>query len=560
MPLRRILPLLALMVSGLIISACQPQQNTGDEAVEGGAVGSGGVPPTPTGPWSPRVPYPAAPDADALWGWLAEEARAAADAAWVPTDTVLPRALASLDYDGYAAIRYRPERAVWNGADTPFRLHLFHRGAGQRNRVALHLVEDGRVARIPFDAGRFRYDPPAGDVADDLPDDPGYAGFRVHYPLNRDGVADEVAVFLGASYFRLLGPGHVHGLSSRGLAVDVADPAGEEFPDFRAFWLVRPAPGEGTLVILGLLDSPSVAGAYRMVLDPGQPDGAGPEGDTRLTVEARLFARRDVGKLGVAPLTSMFLHAPGLGPEHDDFRPRIHDSQGLLVHGGAGEWTWRPLANRPGLRLDSLAAGPAPRGFGLVQRERGFDAYLDLQARYHLRPSEWVRPGEGDWGTGVVELLEIPSLTEFADNVVASWVPDAPFRAGEERRFSYELRTFDDRLPDETLLRVARARQGWDALPGQADPPPRSRRRFVVDFEAPEGPVGATPPEAVLGASPGEISDVGVQPLPDGAGWRVSFRLTPDDEAGADLRLRLVRDGRPASETWLHRWEPEPPR
>ncbi|TVR65250.1 MAG: glucans biosynthesis protein, partial [Gemmatimonadales bacterium] len=419
----------------------------------------------------------------------------------------------------------------------------------------------------------------------------GWAGFRVLFPLNEPERMDEAASFLGASYFRLLGPGHVYGLSARGIAVDTTGEREEEFPDFREFWLVRPQPGDRTLTFWGLLDGPSLTGAYRFRLAPHghrDLDGLGNAEVSVVEVEAHLFARRDVARLGVAPLTSMFLFDENRGRDFDDVRPRVHDSDGLLMLTRSGEWIWRPLSNGPGLRVSSLR-DVDPRGFGLLQRERRFDRYLDLEARYHDRPSLWVEPLDEGWGGGGVELVEIPTDSEFLDNVVAYWAPDEPFRAGEERSYRYRLVSFDHRLPEPILGplveeleaevrpgRVIRYRHGWDTLPGEADPPPRSRRRFVVDFEAPQGPGGqggatgstsVTPPAATtpagtlpeirLQASAGQVEGARVEPLPErSGGWRVTFALDPG-ESPADMRLFLTRDGLPITETWSYLWIPD---
>ena len=208
-------------------------------------------------------------------------------------------------------------------------------------------------------------------------------------------------VFLGASYFRLLGRGHLYGLSSRGLAVDVGLDRGEEFPAFREFWLVRPEPDAATLTFYALLDSPSVTGAYRFDLAPGAP--------TTLGVDARLHARRDIDKLGVAPMSSMFLYDQNQRPRFDDFRPQVHDSDGLLVRTADDEWIWRPLNNTLGVQVTTVH-DETPRGFGLVQRDRRFDNYLDLEASYHRRPSEWVALDldEGDWGCGRCRVVDVP--------------------------------------------------------------------------------------------------------------------------------------------------------
>jgi glucans biosynthesis protein len=494
--------------------------------------------PEPTPPGATRVTFE----------HVVERARAAARASGAPEPTVLPEALADMDYVQYRAITFRSEAAVWRGR-TPFELQLFHPGYRYRQPIRLHLVQDGGVEDLPFDASRFRYAGPAAPIADALTPELGHAGFRIHYPLNREDFAEEMLVFLGASFFRLVGPGQVYGTSARGVAVDIATDRPEEFPAFREFWLVRPEPDAAVLSWHALLEGRSVTGAYRFELHPGAP--------TVLDVEARIVARRDVAKLGVAPLSSMFLYGENRMPAVDDFRPQVHDSDGLVMLTGAGEWIWRPLNNGPGLQVTSLR-DRSPAGFGLAQRARAFDRYLDLEAQYHRRPGVWVEIGDGDWGSGGVELLTIPTESEFNDNVAAYWVSDEPFRAGDERHYRYRLITFGRRLGIQTLAQVDRSRSGWDALPGQRDPPPRSRRRFVVDFSADDlPPIDPTEPvRAVLETSAGETSAPIVQMLPDGAGWRATFVLTPDRDRPADMRLFLELDGRRLTETWSYVWYP----
>lgn len=502
---------------------------------------------------SPANPPPISetwrPDAAMLHEDLVARARALAGTAYASGRPDVPDALASLDFDAYRSIRFRPEAAVWRG-QAPFEVQLFHLGSLHTEPVRIHLVEEDSIRTLAYDPDAFVFEGNAAPMRA-LPDGavPAFAGLRIHYPLNRPEVMDELAAFLGASYFRILGEGQEYGLSARGLAVDPAVDGPEEFPAFRDFWIERPAPDATTLTIHALLEGPSVTGAYRFVLRPGSP--------TELDVEASLFARRDIRKLGVAPLSSMFLHAPGHGPAHDDFRPRVHDSDGLQMRTGRGEWIWRPLGNGPGLHVTALR-DENPAGFGLFQRTRGFEAFLDLEARYHLRPSYWIVIGEGDWGAGGVELMEIPTRSEFSDNIAAYWVPDRPFLQGEERRFVYRLETRGGTHPEMDVAHVARTAIGWDALPGQADAPPRSRRRFVVDFLG--GPL----------ASPGEESDVQVelsvlrgnaegvmvQALPSKDGRRVTFTLIPDGDEPADMRLLLVRDGEALSETWSYVWYP----
>ena len=263
-----------------------------------------------------------------------------------------------------------------------------------------------------------------------LTDDHGFAGFRIHYPLNTPAYADELVSFLGASYFRALGKGQSYGMSARGLAVNTAEEAGEEFPLFREFWIVHPAPGAKEIVFYALLDSPSVAGAYEFTVTPGE--------ETLVKVQSALFIRRHIEKLGVAPLTSMFFYGKNSGFKGDaDFRPEVHDSDGLLVSARTGEWIWHPLVDPSKLLINGFG-GDQPFGFGLIQRETGFDHYQDLEARYDLRPSVWVEP-RGDWGRGHLELVQLPTTSEYNDNIVAYWVPERAFEPGDAVKYAYTL-------------------------------------------------------------------------------------------------------------------------
>lgn len=487
-------------------------------------------------------------EVDALFSRVTEKAEALAARPYEPGTDALPAALRDLDYDTYRQIRFRPEAALW-ADEGHFSVQLFHTGFLFEAPVRLHTVENGEVASLDFDPARFRYDDAAAKLPDRDLDGAGHAGFRLHYPLNRADYQDEFAVFLGASYFRLVGRDQGYGLSARGLAVDTASPRGEEFPAFREFWLVRPAPEANRMTVLALLDSPSLAGAYRFDIAPGR--------DIQVEVQAELFARRDVETLGVAPLTSMFAHGDTTPRAVDDHRPAVHDSDGLLVHTGSDEWIWRPLTNPRALRVSSLLDRD-PAGFGLVQRERDFDRYLDLEARYERRPSQWVEP-LAPWGPGRVQLVEIPAPDETHDNIVAFWVSDTPLDAGERRSLHYRTHTFGADLPGPAPARVTRTRQGWGGVPGEREPPPASRRHFMVDFAGGEleGLGADQPVSAELAASRGEIRHLQTRPLPDGRGWRASFRLDPDGRRPSDLRLHLRLRDEVISETWNHVWHPD---
>ena len=498
---------------------------------------------------SPVVdPVIADPEPNALFNAIEARAKSLAQDDFKPIEANIPDELANMNYDQYRSIHFRPEASLWRG-ESLFEIQLFHHGFLYREPVVLHMASSVGDPSLKFKQDFFNYVGQAEALAGKAPENIGFAGFRVHYPLNTNEYKDEFLVFQGASYFRLVGPGQVYGLSARGLAIDTAESSGEEFPVFREFWLVKPEPDQTRLVLYALLDSPSVTGAYRFEITPGAP--------TEMGVEARLFARRDIKKLGIAPLTSMFHHGENTTRFVDDFRPEVHDSDGLLVAAANGEWIWRPLSNQRALRVSSLA-DENPRGFGLLQRDRDFNHYLDMEADYELRPSLWVMP-QGDWGKGRVELVEIPTDSEVNDNIVAYWVPEQAFKAGETRRFSYRLRTFDQHLAEQGGARVLRTRIGWGAVPGQSNPPPHSKRQFVIDFRGGEleNLSADVPLEAELQKNSGTITDLMVTRLPDQKTWRVSFKLEPEGNNLVDMRMFIkLRDQR-LTEVWSYVWYPD---
>lgn len=484
----------------------------------------------------------------ALYDAIASRAKLLAKREYKPIQANIPEALANMNYDQYRSIRFRPEASLWHN-ESLFELQLFHPGFLYREPVTLHMATDGPDAFVQFKQEYFNYDGPAAPLAGVAPGNIGFAGFRIHYPLNSNEYKDEFVVVQGASYFRLVGPGLSYGLSARGLAIDTAEPKGEEFPVFREFWLVKPGPTDTRMVMYALLDSPSITGAYRFEIIPGAP--------TEMVVEARLFARKDILKVGVAPLTSMYMWGENHTRFVDDFRPEVHDSDGLLMAAANGEWIWRPISNHRQLRVSSMS-DENPRGFGLLQRDRDFDHYMDMESRYERRPSMWITP-EGNWGKGRAELVEIPSDSETNDNIVAYWVPSKAMKAGSSATYKYRLRTFDDHLPENTGAKVVRTRIGWGANPGQGNPPPRSKRKFVIDFRGGELDNLSTdaPLVAEMQKSAGNISELVVRQLPDGRTWRASFKLEPEGDKVADMRLYLkLRDQR-LSEVWSYVWYPD---
>jgi glucans biosynthesis protein len=475
---------------------------------------------------------------------LREQARTLAAAGYEPPPENVPEALVQLNYDQYRDIRFRPDAALWREEGLPFRVQFFHPGFFYRASVPVHVVKEGTARPVLYSADLFDYghNEGLGGFSPDL----GFAGFRIHTPLNRPDVFDELVVFLGASYFRALGRGQQYGKSARGLAIDTALPSGEEFPVFRAFWIEEPDEGAASVVVHALLDGPRIAGAFRLEIMPGAATVVG--------VTSALFPRAEIEKLGIAPLTSMYLFGENDRAGVDDFRPEVHDSDGLSLWTGAGESIWRPLTN-PGTLRVSAFADRTPRGFGLMQRDRGFASYQDLEASYHLRPSAWIEP-VGDWGEGSVQLVEIPSDSEINDNVVAMWVPAAPVVPGTEIAHAYRIHwTFEDPFPP-VAARVAATWSGVGGVPGTDID--RASRKFVIDFVG--GQLPSIPAEvaveAVVSTSSGEVTQPIALRNPATQGWRAFFDLRPDGDGPIELRcfLRFANDA--LTETWSYQWTP----
>jgi glucans biosynthesis protein len=473
--------------------------------------------------------------------WLREEARRLSREPFKAPDEALPGWIADLDWDGYQSIRFRQDRSLWAREKLPFQARLFHLGLFFKHPVTLYEVVHGVAEPIRYSKSLFTFGDRLkvpGSVSDI-----GFAGFRVH--AHPDFERDMFS-FLGASYFRAVGGTKQYGLSARGLAVDTGLPRPEEFPEFRRFWLERPSPKAEYVIIHALLDSPSVTGAYTFGIKPGET--------TAMDIEAHLFPRKAIERIGIAPLTSMFQHGENDRRMSDDFRPEIHDSDGLSLWTGSDEWIWRPLVNSPVVRVNSFMDNN-PRGFGLLQRDRNFDHYLDDGAMYHLRPSAWVEP-IGKWGRGAVQLVEIPTPDETFDNIVVFWNPEEPFGPGQERVFRYRLSWGSEPPARSSAAEVVATRIGAGGIPGQKNRIPS--RKFVIDFEG--GRLGGLPEHAkvepVITGSRGQIKEPAARPLKGTNAWRCNFDLISEGREPIDLRCYL-RDERGAlTETWLYQWTP----
>lgn len=477
-------------------------------------------------------------------------AHALAASAYRPPRDVAPASLANLDWDSYQAIRFRPEHAMWFDRKLAFRTQFFHLGRGFRDPVQMYELVDGQARHIAYDPAMFDFRGTGVD-ARALSKELGFAGFRLNF--HTDWSVD-VAAFLGASYFRAVGGEKQYGLSARGLAVDTGLDRPEEFPRFTAFWLERPAPNSERMTVYALMDSPSVAGAYRFDIAPGAT--------LVMDIDAAVYPRKPIERLGIAPFSSMYQYGENDRRVADDWRPEIHDSDGLALWTGGGERIWRPLTNPTGVRVNSYL-DDNPRGFGLLQRDRQFDHYQDDGVFYDRRPGVWVEPkplGGNGWGKGAVQLVEIPTADETFDNIVTYWNPAQKIEAGQELLFSYRLYWGAQEPHPPSLAQVVATRTGIGGIVGQ--PRKYFSWRFVVDFAGGGLQLlgNKAKVEPIITASRGKVEITSARPQPQIAGYRAMFDLKPIDDSTEpiDLRLYLSLEGRPLSETWVYQWTPPP--
>jgi len=454
--------------------------------------------------------------------------------AFVPPPNDLPDAFSNLNYDQYVAIKnLRPP--IWMNDGRGIAVEPLHRGFVFSNAVDLFIVEDGIVRRVGFDPTQFDYGKLS--LPANLPD-LAFSGFRLVANLG-DGKPFDFAIVQGATFFRAIARGQNFGAIARALTLKPADPKGEEFPVFRAFWLERPAVGSNSITVHGILDSESTSGALRMTFRPGDM--------TIVDVETTLFPRVNIDHVGWGGIGSTYFYGPNDRSNTDDLRPSVYESSGLQMLNGKGEWLWRPLQNPNTLQISAFV-DQAPKGFGLLQRDRSFEIFQDDEQRFDRRPSLWIEP-LGEWDQGSVQLLEIPTDAEINDNILAYWRPKAQLAAGSEVPFAYRQYwcwSPPERPPLATVsaTRVGRGSGG-------------RRRRFVVEFTTEA--LGENPPQdikSVLTVGPGAFHNLRQWVYPERKAVRVGFELDPGNENACEMRLILEAGGKPISETWLYRWTP----
>lgn len=402
------------------------------------------------------------------------------------------------------------------------------------DKVELFEVENGKATPISYATQWFDF----GDIP--LPQTTpqfGFGGFRIHAPINRPDYYDEVCAFLGASYFRAVAKGQQYGLSARGLALNTGEASGEEFPGFRAFWLEKPQPNATSIVVHALLDSKSTTAAFRFTIRPGEA--------TVFDTEMAIYPRTELKTAGLAPMTSMFLFGPNDRNGVDDFRPAVHDSDGLAIQNGRGEQLWRPIANPRDLQI-SYFGDLNPRGFGLLQREKHFAAFQDLESRFELRPSVWIEP-IGDWGEGDIRLIEIPTNEEVHDNIASFWRPKEPLKAKAEHTFTYRINWCVEPPKRQPLARFTRTAIG--ARGGK-------KKLFVLELAGDRlRAVDAKAVRGIVTAQDTQVENIVTQPNPITGGWRLSFEFATPSKP-VEMRAAVMQGEEPLSEVWVYRWTP----
>jgi glucans biosynthesis protein len=474
-------------------------------------------------------------------GDVIKRARDLAAAPFDATVPTLPPSIAGLDYDAWRDIRFKSDKPLLGAAGGDFRLELFHLGHLYRRPVVINVLRDGIPAPIPYASNLFDYG--HNKIEGALPINLGFAGFRLRYPLDAPHVMDEVIAFLGTCYYRFLGRGQRYGLSARGLAIGAGAAENEEFPFFREFWIEPPDPQGERVVVHALLDGTFATGAFRFEIVPAQ--------ETTVDAGVTLFARSAAARIQMAPLSSMYYTGKDDRRAKDDYRTELHDSDGLLMHTGSGEWIWRPLSN-PISPAVSTFVDNNPRGFGLLQRNRNFEHYQDLDLAYELRPSYWIEPHEG-WGEGGVQLTELPTDNETNDNIVASWSPKEGLEAGHSIAFGYRITAL---MNDARLTPGARAINTFRAAPralGAADTAPPGSARFLIDFTGGELGYYLSDPtmvEVVATASTGRVLRTFLEPNAHVSGFRAGVDVAVDPAQSCDVRVFLRAGVKALSETW----------
>jgi glucans biosynthesis protein len=504
---------------------------------------------------------------------IQEEAATLAQQPFVPLTYDLPLQLKKLTPDQERGIFWNDKYRLWKKKGLPFQIDFFPLSVEFPNAIKVNTVDYRGEHSLSSLTSFFNVNIP---VNPPLPEELGYAGFYVRYPINKSDSLDGFFSVQGASYFRAIAKDQVYGLSARALGINTGvDGKPEEFPQFKEWWLHEPAPGDTSLVLDALLDSPSVTGAYGFKIKPGA--------STSVDVHATLFFRKTVDWIAIAPFSSMYLYGENASNHFNDkIHPEIHDSDGVLLNTSKGDWIWRPLSQATLFQIYNFA-DENPKGFGLLQRDRDGTHYQDLNMQYNIRPSVWVTP-KGNWGKGSVVLAHRPSNDVNNDNVALFWHPAQTPKAGERMDIDYTITFY---MNDAQLPPLAYSRETWlinnppppappqPALPPGQKPPPAlpappapkpgdtTPVMFITDFvgNGIENIPANQPPYLYLHCDPPEtkIRESSVEKVGYDNSWRATFTIIPfKHNVPTEIHCRLMKsdkpDAQPLTEEWTYTW------
>jgi periplasmic glucans biosynthesis protein len=475
---------------------------------------------------------------------LRQRAKESANRTYAATPPPAADLVQKIDFDAVQKIKFRADRGLWVDGSRPYPVRFFHLDKFNSLPVQINVVSGGMARRLVYSQDDFEYGDP--DVPQKLPADLGYSGFRL---MDGPEAKTDWLAFQGASYFRSAGQDNQYGGSARGIAVNTTASSKEEFPRFTEFWLQEPDSKSAAVTIYAFLDGQSLTGAYELV--------ASKHTGAIMDIRASLFVRNDIAQLGIAPLTSMYWYGENEKEHASDWRPEIHDSDGLALSTGKGERIWRPLIDPPSLQTNSFI-DDNPKAFGLMQRDRDFANYQDDGAFYNKRPSMWVEP-QGTWGPGMVQLVEIPTEDEIHDNIVAYWKPKRDIKAGNQLDFAYRLYWQNDEPhPPDDIARITATRIGKGGIPGRPMPTDKDSWKFAIDFVG--GPLARMAPRydvtPVVSVSRGKILNPYVIKIVGTDRWRALFDIQAPGQEPVNLRCYLRLEDKALSETWLYQYFP----
>lgn len=478
-----------------------------------------------------------AADGTAYFNTVIARAEQMAHEPYQPPEPV-PLYLDRLTFDQWQNIVFREDQSPWP-ADNNFVLQFYHVGYLYKQPVKIYIIDSEGVHEFPFSSGLFTY----GDLKppEEIPDDLGFAGFSLYYPLIEPEAYNEFLVFIGTTYFRAVGKGQWFGLSARGIAIDTASPQGEQFPYFKAFWLARPAAKADSIRIYALLDGESLTGAYQFEIYPGD--------QTVMDVASVLFLRQKVEKLGIAPFSSMFLQGSNSIRRYNTLSPQMHDSDGLSIQTRDNRWIWRPLQNPKQLAIQYFQL-ENPQGFGLMQRNRRFCSYESLTLHYQYRPSAWLTPA-GSWGKGSLQLFEIPTDTENNDNIVVFWVPDESYDLLKPIRFDYSISWQGNDMMRPSIGYVVNTRTGSGNIK-------KNSQAFEIDFTGGSlGSLSSDAVSAVVSVEKGaKLLEQHIVKNEFVKGMRLELQIEPSEKP-VRLEALLQAGGKAITETWSYVFHPD---